>query len=122
MFLSIVTQHSILARTPVSEDDAQVLLRLRNALSHTFGLYCEGKGGVHIPLVVISSDQPDEQLVHPREDGGHEICLERLVRLFIRIVAAFQAHIEQTQTLHQPFMMNAFHKYGRLYQQGPHVP
>lgn len=68
---------------------------------------------------LFSSNNPAE-LVRPREDGGHEICIELLLQLFIRMVRAFRFHLEQSPELH-PYFMTAFHKYGRLFQQGPHV-
>lgn len=119
LFLSAIAVYSPLAQMNVSPEHARILLNLRNALSHTFGLYHEVAGGVHLPLSFFSSNNPSE-LVRAREDGGHEICIEMLLNLFIRMVRAFRQHLEQTPELHSYFM-SAFHKYGRLFQRGPHV-
>jgi hypothetical protein len=37
LFVAMMTTYSRLAKWPISGEHAQVLLRLRNALSHTFG-------------------------------------------------------------------------------------
>ncbi|MDO8680147.1 MAG: hypothetical protein Q7R30_16620 [Acidobacteriota bacterium] len=55
LFVATVTTYSARAKWRISEDHARVLLRLRNSLSHTFGLYSAGKGGVHLPLYLYSS-------------------------------------------------------------------
>ncbi|HEU4891776.1 MAG TPA: hypothetical protein VFT47_09515 [Vicinamibacterales bacterium] len=119
LFLAFVAQYSPLAKMKVSDKHARVLLDLRNALSHTFGLYSLDEDGNHQQLFVFSSNHPEE-LVRSKEDGGYEVCLEVLVRLFIRMVEAFRVHLWETPEL-QRYFMTAFHKYGRLFQRGPHV-
>lgn len=119
LFIEMVTKYSKLARWPVSKDHALVLLRLRNALSHTFGLFHEAKGGAHEPLHLFSSSNPEE-VVCQRQDGSNEVCIEMLVRLFVLMVEAFRVHLLETSEL-QPVFLAAFKKYGRLYHRGPHV-
>lgn len=119
LFLAVLAQYAPLAKTNVSEHQARVLLDLRNALSHTFGLYSLDEDGNHQQLFVFSSNQPEE-LVREKEDGGYEVCVELLVLLFIRMVQAFRMHLLQTREL-QPYFLTAFHKYGRLFQRGPHA-
>lgn len=91
LFIAMVTTYSKLAKWPLSNEHAQVLLRLRNALSHTFGLFHEVEGAVHKPLYLFSSNSPEE-VVRQRHDGSHEVCIEMLVRLFVVMVEAFRVH------------------------------
>jgi hypothetical protein len=119
LFLAFLASYSRLAGMALSEQQARLLLDLRNSLSHTFGLYSVDDKGAHQQLFVFSTDNPQE-FVRQREEGGYEICVELLVRLLVRTVDAFQRHLLQTPHLHPHFMMG-FHKYGRLFQRGPHV-
>jgi hypothetical protein len=119
LFIGMVTTYSKLAKWPVSNEHAKVLLRLRNSLSHTFGLFHEAKGGTHQPLYVFSSNSPEE-VVRQRHDGSHEVCIEMLVRLFVLMVQAFRVHLLETPDL-QPVFLAAFKKYGRLFHRGPHI-
>jgi hypothetical protein len=119
LFVAMVTTYSKLAKWPISNEHAEVLLRLRNALSHTFGLYHELKGGAHAPLYLFSSNSP-EDVVRERHDGSHEVCIEMLVRLFVVMVEAFRVNLLETPEFHATFLA-AFKKYGRLYHRGPHI-
>ena len=71
LFLSTVAAYSPLAQMTVSTEHARILLDLRNALSHSFGLYHEVTGGVHRPMNFFSSNNPAELGASPsnRCDG-----------------------------------------------------
>ena len=119
LFVGLITKYSILAKMPIGDREAKVLLGLRNALSHTFGLYTEHKNRQHAPLELYSSNHP-EPVVSQRPDGTHEIRIESLVIMFLRIVQAVREDILHTPDM-RPAFLAAYGKYGKLYHRGPHV-
>lgn len=118
IFTSTVTTYSKRAGIPVMEADARILLRIRNALSHTFGLHDS-----EIGLNIYSQNQPADVVgaLYDRQGSctGYEVCIESLIRLFIRMIPAVQSHIAENADLQDHFMA-AFARHGHTYHQGPH--
>lgn len=108
---------------PISDDDAETIYQLRNALLHSFGLYSKGKTKTHDYRFFLSLGEKESHLIrrNPQNSDEYLISISALHDKFETAVERYRTELEADSELQNNFN-NMFQNYGAVGVQPGSVP